>query len=73
MRAQVNLKCRLLITLGASLCAAGSSAASAQTISLRYGQAYSAMRSIFSLPVSVAQREGFFRREGLNFRNQELC
>ena len=22
----------------------------------------------FSLPVSVAEREGFFRREGLNFR-----
>ena len=31
-------------------------------------QAYSAIRSIFSLPVSVAEREGFFRREGLNFR-----
>jgi len=42
--------------------------ASAQTIALRYGQAYSAMRSIFSLPVSVADREGLFRREGLNFR-----
>ncbi len=42
--------------------------ASAQTIPLRYAQAYSAMRSIFSLPVSVAQREGFFRREGLDFR-----
>ena len=26
------------------------------------------MRSIFSLPISVADREGFFRREGLNFR-----
>jgi ABC-type nitrate/sulfonate/bicarbonate transport system substrate-binding protein len=26
------------------------------------------MRSIFSLPVSVADREGFFRREGLDFR-----
>jgi len=25
------------------------------------------MRSIFSLPISVADREGFFRREGLNF------
>jgi len=35
---------------------------------LRYGQAYSAARSIFSLPVAVADREGFFRREGLNFR-----
>jgi len=41
---------------------------SAQTIPLRYGQAYSAMRSIFSLPVSIADREGFFRREGLDFR-----
>ena len=41
---------------------------SAQTIPLRYAQAYSAARSIFSLPVSVAQREGFFRREGLDFR-----
>src|ERR1043165_5952076 len=26
------------------------------------------MRSIFSLPVSIADRQGFFRREGLNFR-----
>jgi ABC-type nitrate/sulfonate/bicarbonate transport system substrate-binding protein len=49
-------------------CVIGHSAGSAQTIPLRYGQAYSAMRSIFSLPVSVAEREGFFRREGLNFR-----
>jgi NitT/TauT family transport system substrate-binding protein len=38
-----------------------------QTVNLRYGQAYSAQRSIFSLPISVAEREGFFRREGLNF------
>jgi ABC-type nitrate/sulfonate/bicarbonate transport system substrate-binding protein len=36
-------------------------------IPLRYGQAYSAARSIFSLPVAVGDREGFFRREGLNF------
>jgi ABC-type nitrate/sulfonate/bicarbonate transport system substrate-binding protein len=27
-----------------------------------------AMRTIFSLPVSVADREGFYRPEGLNFR-----
>src|SRR5262247_4435204 len=40
--------------------------ADAQTIRLRYGQAYSAARSIFSLPVAVAEREGFFAREGLN-------
>ena len=39
-----------------------------QTLSLRYGQAYSAARSIFSLPVSVAQRQGFFRRERLDLK-----
>jgi ABC-type nitrate/sulfonate/bicarbonate transport system substrate-binding protein len=37
----------------------------AETLKLRYGQAYSAARSIFSLPVAVAEREGFFTREGL--------
>jgi ABC-type nitrate/sulfonate/bicarbonate transport system substrate-binding protein len=59
---------RLVVILSWLLCVIGHSAASAQTTPLRYGQAYSAMRSIFSLPVSVAEREGFFRREGLNFR-----
>jgi ABC-type nitrate/sulfonate/bicarbonate transport system substrate-binding protein len=41
-------------------------AAAAQMLNLRYGQAYSAAHSIFSLPVSIAQHEGLFRREGLN-------
>jgi ABC-type nitrate/sulfonate/bicarbonate transport system substrate-binding protein len=45
-----------------------SSAASAQGILLRYGQAISAHKSIYSLPVAVAEREGLFRREGLDFR-----
>lgn len=40
-------------------------AAAAQTLSLRYAQAYSSARSIFSLPVSVAEREGLFAHEGL--------
>jgi NitT/TauT family transport system substrate-binding protein len=40
-------------------------AAAGDAIKLRYGQAYSAARSIFSLPVAVADREGFFAREGL--------
>jgi ABC-type nitrate/sulfonate/bicarbonate transport system substrate-binding protein len=35
---------------------------------LRYGQALSAQRSIYSLPVALAEREGLFRREGLDFR-----
>ena len=64
----MNANRRLAVILALWLCVIGHSAASAQTIPLRYGQAYSAMRSIFSLPVSVAEREGFFRREGLNFR-----
>jgi ABC-type nitrate/sulfonate/bicarbonate transport system substrate-binding protein len=35
---------------------------------LRYGQAYSAAKSIYSLPVAVAEREGLFKKEGLDFR-----
>ncbi len=35
---------------------------------LRYGQAASAAKTIFSIPVVVAQREGLFLREGLDFR-----
>jgi ABC-type nitrate/sulfonate/bicarbonate transport system substrate-binding protein len=41
--------------------------ASSQGITLRYAQAYSALRSIFALPLLVAEREGYFVREGLNF------
>jgi ABC-type nitrate/sulfonate/bicarbonate transport system substrate-binding protein len=40
--------------------------AAAETLKLRYGQAYSSAHSIFSLPVSVAQREGLFARAGLD-------
>jgi ABC-type nitrate/sulfonate/bicarbonate transport system substrate-binding protein len=40
----------------------------AQAPVLRYGQAMSAHRSIFSLPIAIAQREGLFKREGLDFR-----
>jgi ABC-type nitrate/sulfonate/bicarbonate transport system substrate-binding protein len=39
----------------------------AQGVPLRYAQAYSALRSIFALPLFVAEREGFFVREGLSF------
>jgi ABC-type nitrate/sulfonate/bicarbonate transport system substrate-binding protein len=40
--------------------------ASAQQLHLRYGQAYSAARSIFSLPVAIAKNEGFFAGAGLD-------
>jgi ABC-type nitrate/sulfonate/bicarbonate transport system substrate-binding protein len=38
----------------------------APPLTLRYGQDWSSAHSIFSLPISVAQREGLFQREGLN-------
>ena len=41
-------------------------AAAGETLKLRYGQAYSSAHSIFSLPISIAQREGLFAREGLD-------
>jgi len=49
----------------ASLCACHT--ASAEIVTLRYAQAYSALRTIFALPLFVAEREGFFVREGLDF------
>ena len=56
---------RIAISAGLLLCSALT--AQAQPITLRYGQAYSALRSIFALPLLVAEREGYFAREGLNF------
>ena len=50
------------------LAAAAAFPARAQAPVLRYGQAISAQKSIYSLPIAVAEREGLFRREGLDFR-----
>ena len=66
MRSRARLPLSLFITVSTLLCA-GSQFAAAQTLSLRYAQSYSAIRSIFSLPVTVAERAGFFRREKLDF------
>jgi ABC-type nitrate/sulfonate/bicarbonate transport system substrate-binding protein len=51
----------------ALICVCTCQAAAGQAIPLRYGQAYSALRSIFALPLLVAEREGYFVREGLDF------
>ena len=53
--------------LAALLCLYAFQGAAAEAIPLRYGQAYSALRSIFALPLLVAEREGYFVREGLDF------
>jgi NitT/TauT family transport system substrate-binding protein len=42
--------------------------AKAESLTLRYGQSYSTIRSIFALPIVVAQKQGFFSREGLDFQ-----
>jgi len=60
-----RLSCRILVSLLVTLTGLP---ASAQTVMLRYGQAYSVTTSIFSLPVAIADREGLFRREGLDLR-----
>jgi ABC-type nitrate/sulfonate/bicarbonate transport system substrate-binding protein len=41
--------------------------ASSEGIRLRYAQAYSALRTIFALPLFIAEREGFFIKEGVDF------
>lgn len=52
-----------------SVAAGGAAAAEPPALPvLRYGQAFSAAKSIYSLPVTVAEREGLFKREGLDFR-----
>jgi ABC-type nitrate/sulfonate/bicarbonate transport system substrate-binding protein len=58
-----GVRCIALLALLAPACAFA-----AQDIALRYGMAISAQKSIYSLPVAVAEREGLFRREGLDFR-----
>ena len=40
----------------------------AEPVLLRYGAAYSTLRSIFALPIVVADRQSFFQREGLDFK-----
>ncbi len=57
----------LMAAVAALITASPVGSALGQTVTLRYGQAFSALRSIFALPLLVAEREKFFAREGLNF------
>ena len=57
------MRCIFAVTL--LIC--GCHSAFSQGITLRYAQAYSALQSIYALPLLVAEREGYFIREGLNF------
>jgi ABC-type nitrate/sulfonate/bicarbonate transport system substrate-binding protein len=59
---------RRILFLGASLFCAGfiEAAYAAELITLRYGQNAASAGSLSSLPLTVAERKGFFVREGLN-------
>jgi NitT/TauT family transport system substrate-binding protein len=65
MRIRVARFCHFFVL---AALAATCSPVCAQAPVLRYGQALSAAKSVFSLPVVVAEREGFFKHEGLDFR-----
>jgi ABC-type nitrate/sulfonate/bicarbonate transport system substrate-binding protein len=52
----------------ALICAGFMQEARCEPLTLRYGQAFSATRSIFALPIAIAQHEGFFTREGLRLK-----
>ena len=67
-RFAVNWRYVFIVALILLLRLSVQSEAAAQSIPLRYGQAISAAKSIFSLPIFVGEREGFFRRAGLNFK-----
>jgi ABC-type nitrate/sulfonate/bicarbonate transport system substrate-binding protein len=58
-----NLARRSCIAL--AVCLSIGRAAAAETPDLRYGQAFSAIESIYALPILVADRDGLFAREGL--------
>lgn len=57
-----------LVLLIFLIAAASTTSAGAQAaVALRYGQTASTWRSVFSLPIRVADRQGFFARQGLAF------
>lgn len=58
---------RIIFLVGALLCAWITNLAhTAELITLRYGQNAASAGSLSSLPLTVAERKGFFVREGLN-------
>ena len=56
------LRLALYIFAGAALLA---SSAAAQTVKLRYGVIANSARNIQSVPLYIAQRKGFFAKEGI--------
>jgi ABC-type nitrate/sulfonate/bicarbonate transport system substrate-binding protein len=59
---------RLFIVLTAALCLPVTSAHAQDKITLRYGEIANSARSISALGVAIAQRKGFFAREGIDLK-----
>lgn len=60
------MKRRLVVALSALLSLCGIQNVAAQTINLRYGQIPSTIKTVSALQFYIAQRKGFFAREGIN-------
>ena len=60
------MKSRQIFALTLIYLSSLSGPAMAQAITVKYGMIPSSMRSVSSLPLYVAQKRGFFEREGLN-------
>ena len=59
---------RTIVALAGLFAAMSTSVMAGELPVLRYGQAFSATNSVFSLPIAIAEREKLFAREGLDFR-----
>lgn len=59
---------RRIVSVFVALAAMSMAASAGELPILRYGQAFSATNSVYSLPIAIAEREGLFAREGLDFR-----
>ncbi len=57
-----------IVSVLVALAAMSTPASAGELPILRYGQAFSATNSVYSLPIAIAEREGLFAREGLDFR-----
>jgi len=68
IQVRVTITCQIAVALLAVISNTSPAVAAAQPLALRYCQAYSAARSIFSLPVAIAERQNLFRREAVNFK-----
>ena len=62
----VHMKSSLVVLLGALLSLCGIQKVAAQTVNLRYGQIPSTIKTVSALQFYIAQRKGFFTREGIN-------